>query len=227
MSKGLRKEDLEQDILIEYSSRFMFFYEKNKATVIGGGIAIVAVIALAIGYFVHMHQQENQAQMLLSTAEQSFMVGDFDTALYGDDEATLGFVQIANNFSRTNAGKLANYYAAVSEYELGNYESALEFIKRYDKPRGILGVSPTTLHAVILTELSRYDEAAAMFERAANMDDNPSTTPYNLLEAAYAHEAAGNYDRALQNIERILNRYGSSPQVANAQRLKGQISARL
>ena len=226
MSKGLKKEDLEQDILIEYSSRFMFFYEKNKATVIGGGIGIILVIALAIGYFVHMNQQETQAQLLLGTAEQSFMIGDFETALYGDD-ATLGFVQIANNFSRTNAGQLANYYAAVSEFELGNFESALDYIDRFNKPRGILGVAPTSLHAVILSELGRYAEAAAMFERAATMDENSATTPYNLLEAAYAYEEAGNYDKALEMAERILNRYGSSPQVANAQRLKGQISVRL
>ena len=40
MSKGLKKEDLEQDILIEYSSRFMYFYENNKGTVIGAELVL-------------------------------------------------------------------------------------------------------------------------------------------------------------------------------------------
>ena len=226
MSKGLRKEDLEQDILIEYSSRFMYFYERNKAAVIGGGIGIIAVIALSIGYFIYMNQQESQAQELLGMAEGQFMLGQFETALYGDDEQTLGFVQIANNFGRTNAGNLAKYYAAAAEYELGNFESALEFIKEFNVPRGIIGVSPTSMHGSILAELERYEEAANMFLRAANMDQNSTTTPYNLLKAAFAFKEAGQNNRAIEMVDRILDEYGNSQQVANAQRLKGQLMVR-
>ncbi len=226
MSKGLRKEDLEQDILIEYSSRFMYFYERNKAAVIGGGIGIIAVIALAIGYFIHMNQQESQAQELLGIAEAQFMRGQLETALYGDDEQTLGFVQIANNFGRTNAGNMAKYYAAVAEYELGNFETALDFIKGYSKPSGITGVAPTSLHGSILAELERYEEAAGMFQRAATMDRNSTTTPYNLLKAAYAYKEAGMNSNAIEMVDKILNEYGNSQQVANAQRLKGQLTAR-
>lgn len=226
MSKGLRKEDLEQDILIEYSSRFMYFYERNKAAVIAGGIGIIAVVALSVGYFIYMNQQETQAQELLGMAEGQLMRGQFETALYGDDERTLGFVQIANNFGRTNAGNLAKYYAAVSEYELGNYQSALDFIKEYNAPQGIMGVSPTSLHGSILTELERYEDAANMFLRAANMDNNSTTTPYNLLKAALAYKEAGRNNRAIEMVDRILDEYGNSQQVANAQRLKGQLTAR-
>jgi len=226
MSKKLSKEDLEQDILIEYSSRFMHFYNQNKAAVLGGGLGIILAVGLVIGYFIYTSQMEQEAQDLLGVAEQSLMQGNFEQALYGDDdEFTLGFVQIARNYSRTDAGNLANYYAAVSEYELGNYEQALGHIENFSPPRGILGVAPISLHAIILLDLERYEDAAETFERAARWDENSSTTPYNLFEAAQAHMEAGNNQRALELIDRIIEEYPNSQQFSRAQRLRGMLTA--
>lgn len=217
---------MEQDLLVEYSSRFMHFYNQNKAAVIGGGIGIVLVIGLVIGYFVYSNQQEQEAQARLGIAERAFAEGDYETALYGNEEEfTLGFSQIANNYSGTDAGNLSWYYAAVSEFELGNYEAALDYFNRFDVPEGVLGVSPTSFHAVILAELGRYADAAEKFEEAARWDENESTTPYNLYEAAEAHLEAGNRDRALEHVETILNDYSSSGQADKARRLKGLLAA--
>lgn len=224
MSKKLSKEDLEQDILIEYSSRFMHFYNQNKAAVIGGALGIVIAVGLVIGYFVYTSQMEQEAQVHLGVAEQALMQGNFEQALYGDDDDfTLGFVQIARNYGRTSAGNLAYYYAAVSEYELGNYEDALEYIKNFSPPRGILGVAPISLHAIILLDLERYEEAAEEFKRAAEWDENNSTTPYNLFEAAQAHIEAGNNQRAIELLDRIIAEYPNSQQFSRAQRLIGML----
>jgi len=225
MSKGLKKEDLEQDILIEYSSRFMYYYENNKATVIGGAIGLVLVAGLIIGYFVYSGQQEQEAQNLLGIAEEQLMQGDYQTALYGNEQDfTLGFEQIANNYPNTNAGNLATYYAAVSDFELGNYESALQRMHNFDVPDGIMGVAPLSLHAIILSELDRYEEAAEKYIDAADWNENPSTTPYNLMEAAIAFNEAGNTDRAITVVDRVLEEYPNSRQAAEAQRLKGLLT---
>lgn len=225
MSKRKTTEDLEQDLLIEYSSRFMHFYQTNKAVVIGGGVAIVAVIGLTIGYFIYSAQQETEAQNLLGIAEQHFMNGRYDLALNGSEEDfTLGFIQIAENYSRTDAGNLAYYYAAVSEYELGNYESALSYMENFSIPQGILGVAPISMHAVILLELERYEEAARMFERAAEWNENESTTPYNLYEAAQTYMEMGMTDKAAEHVETILEEYSSSPVAERAQKLQGQLT---
>jgi tetratricopeptide (TPR) repeat protein len=225
MSKGLKKEDLEQDILIEYSSRFMYFYENNKGAVIGGGVGIVVVIGLIIGFFVYSGQQEEEAQNLLGIAEEQLMQGNYETALYGNEQDfTLGFEQISNNYPRTNAGNLATYYAAVSDFELGNMESALQRMQNFDVPDGIMGVAPLSLHAILLSELDRYEEAAEKYIEAAEWNENASTTPYNLLEAANAYNEAGNTDQAIQVVDRILEDYPNSLQAAEANRLKGLLT---
>ena len=225
MSKGLKKEELEKDILIEYSSRFMYFYENNKATVIGGGIGLILAVGLIIGYFVYSGQQEQEAQNLLGIAEEQLMQGNYETALYGNEQDfTLGFEQISNNYPRTNAGNLATYYAAVSEFELGNYESALQRMQNFDVPEGIMGVAPLSLHAILLSELDRYEEAGEKYVEAAEWNENASTTPYNLMEAVLAFNEAGNTDRALEITNVVLEEYPNSQQAAEAKRMRGLLT---
>jgi tetratricopeptide (TPR) repeat protein len=227
MSK-LKHEDMEQDVLIEYSSRFLHFYRNNKAVVWGSGIGFILVVALIIGYFIYTAQQQSEAEILLGTAEQYLMEGEYERALYGDEDAfTLGFVQIADNFRRTNSGNLANYYAAIVYYELEEFDQALSYIERFNPPRGIMGVGPVSLHAVILSELGEHQLAARKFIDAAMWDENESTTPYNLLEAAISYETIGEYENALEQLEIIIEQYPDSPIITDAERMKGLITARL
>lgn len=225
MSK-LTKEELEQDILLEYSSRFMHFYQTNKATVIGGGVGIILAIGLIIGYVVYSGQQEEEASILLGMAEQELMMENYETALYGNDETfTLGFVQIANNYGNTDSGNLAHYYAAVSEFELGNHEDALTYIEDFTPPEGILGVAAISFHANILLQLDNFIEAAELYERAAEWDENDATTPANLLEAARAYQQADNIQMTTSILERIVNQYPSSSQASSAERMLGRLTA--
>lgn len=224
MSK-LKKENLEEDLLIEYSSRFMNYYNNNKSTVIGSGVGLVVAIGLIIGYVIYSGNQEAEAANLLGIAEQQLLRENYQEALEGNEaEFTLGFIQIADNYSGTKAGNLAHYYAAVSEYELGNYEDALSYIQQYSPPEGILGVSAISMHANILVELDNFQEAARKYEEAASWDQNDSTTPYNLYKAAEAWRAAGDHQQALNLVDTILEEYPNSQQIAEAQRLKGLLS---
>src|SRR5690625_3425830 len=136
MSKKRTGAD-EQDVLLEYSSRFMYYYSNNKGVVIGGIVALVALIALLIGYVIYSGQQEAEAAVRIADAEQELMMGNYDTAIYGDeDQFTLGFVQIANNYGRTSSGNLANYYAAIAQFKLGNYAEELNHIESVKPHRG-------------------------------------------------------------------------------------------
>ncbi|PTM09909.1 MAG: hypothetical protein DA443_07770, partial [Bacteroidetes bacterium] len=94
MSKQLSKEDLEEDLLVEYSSRILHFYQENKSTVIGGGSGLVIALGLIFGYFFYSGQQSKTAEQLMVQAETLYRAGSFELALYGDDASfTVGFVQ--------------------------------------------------------------------------------------------------------------------------------------
>ncbi len=222
MAKKLTKEELEQDPLLDSYARVQDFYWGNKKTILISAAAIVLAIGLSIGYYYYSRAQEKQARQLMGYAEQYYLNGNYQNALYGsEEEFTVGFEQIINNYSGTDTGNLARYYAAVCEYNLGNTEQALAYINQYKVPKGILGVGAISFKGVLLTELGRHSEAAEAYMEAAHWDQNDSTTPYNLLEAAYAYSEAGNKEKALEQAEQIISDYPDSPQTADAQRLFG------
>ncbi len=227
MAKRLTKEQLETDPLLTSYYLFISFLKRNMTAVISASIAAILLIGGGIYYYLHTQAQEQEAQDLLVHAEQAFQRGEYEVALEGDDaRLSIGFMDIIDNYSRTRAGNLARYYAAVSEAELGNYEQALQYIEQFDPPDGILGVGPIALHGVILANLGQYEEAAEVFLEAAEWDENESTTPQNLVNAAEAYIEADQHDRALEIVNRILGTYEDSQVADQARRLEGMLIAR-
>jgi hypothetical protein len=225
MSKKQVKEELEQDVLLETFSRAQSFYDSNKNAVIGAAIAVLVIIGGSVGYYYYSSAQENQAQQLMGQASQAYLQGNYQQALTGSEaDFTVGFEQIINNYSMTDAANLARYYAAVSEFKIGNPQEALRYIQQYDIPEGIMGVGPLSFYGVVLTDLGNHTEAAEMFVQAAEWDQNESTTPYNYMEAAKAFHDAGNSAKAQEYANMIINDYSNSSQVAAAQRLLGMLA---
>jgi TolA-binding protein len=225
MANRLSKEQLENDQLVTSYYLTVTWIKQNQGIVFGGIIAVIALIGGIIWYVTNAAANETKARTAITYAENEFMRGNFENALYGNEENMRpGLVEITSRFPRTTAGNLAFYYAAVSEINLGNYETALEYISNYKPARGVMGVSPISLHGVVLMQLERYSDAIRVFERAANWDVNDSTTPFNLMLAAEAAHAAGNNRKASELVSKIKSEYPESPQMTQAQRLAGKLS---
>jgi hypothetical protein len=169
MSKRLSKEELESDPLIENYNRAAAYVTQNRSFLISVGVALVVLVGGIIGYSYYASAQEQQAQELLSVAENYYTQADYENALYGDEfELTYGFDQISEEFPRTNAGNIAHFYAAVSSFEMGDIENALIYIEDFDVPKGILGVGPLSFHGKLLLANKSYQAAAEKFVKAAN-----------------------------------------------------------
>lgn len=225
MAKHLTKEELQTDPLIKSYQNTVTFFNENKTTILAISISLIVVVGSLIGYNFYSASQEEQAQQLLATAEAYYIEGDYEKALNGDTfELTYGFIGIANDFSATEAGNLAIYYAAVSSFKMGDVGNAVEFITRYDAPEGILGVGPISFSAKMHQLNGDKEQAAELFLKAANWDENSSTTPFNLYKAAELYYELGSYEKASELTEQILSDYAGSSEVANAQKLQGRIA---
>ncbi len=225
MSKKQAREELESDPLLETFSKAQSFYDQNKSGVIGGIIALVLIIGGGIGYYYYSTSQEESAQQLLSDATTSYINGNYQQALNGSDEDfSVGFEQIIDNYPRTDAANLARYYAAVSAYNLGNLQEAISYIDDYDLPDGILGVGPISFQAMLMTEAGNHSEAAELYIKAAEWDENSSTTPYNYLQAAQAYNSIGETEQAQEYAQLVVDEYSDSPQASAAQRLLGSLA---
>ncbi len=225
MSKHLSKEELQSDPLIENYNKAVGYFNENKTTILAIMISVIVVVGAFMGYNFYSDKQEGQAQQLLATAEGYYSDGDYEKALHGDEfELTYGFLAISNDFSGTEAGNLAIYYAAVSSYKLGNIEDALTYLSRYNAPDGILGVGPINFHAKLLLANGSTEKAAETFVQAANWEVNESTTPANLYSAAEAYYKAGNTAKAQEITDQIMEEYPTSSVVIETEKLQGLLA---
>lgn len=224
MSKRISKEELQSDPLIDNYNRAAAYLAENKPMILSIVIGFVVIIGALIGYNYYSSVQEEEAQALLAIAENQYNIGDFEKALYGDQFAlTYGFQHIATDYSGTNAGNLASFYAAVCSYNLGDIEEALSYISRFDVPKGIMGVPVITFHAKLLHSNGNLDAAARKYVEAANWNLNNATTPHNLLKAAQVYYEAGDYNRAEQLTTQIIAEYPESTELTETQKLQGKL----
>ena len=226
MSKKFTKEELEHDPLLDKYVKTVSFFNANRTMILSLTVTFVVVIGVLIGYRFYAEGQEQEAQNYLAAAEQSYAASDYQTALNGDEYTlSYGFITIANDYSGTNAGNLATYYATVSHFKLDNYEEALGYIQEYKHPKGIMGVGSVSFHATLLKLNGSLERAAKKYEEAANWDKNDSTTPFNLLKAAHVYKELGNMEKVESITATIIEEYPDSPEATNSRKLQGALAA--
>ena len=91
------------------------FLLKYKNLLVGIVVAIVVIVCgtLAYKHFIG-EPKELKASEALFKGEQYFGNDNYETALKGDSLGYAGFLKIADEFSGTEAGNLANAYAGIA-----------------------------------------------------------------------------------------------------------------
>lgn len=214
----------EQEEQIDPSIRVLqWFTDNSKVLIISAAIVITGVAGL-IGWNIYSENREQEAQILLATAEGYLSMGLYEAALNGvESDFTLGFVQVQSGYSGTKAANLAAYYASIAYYELGQTDLALQAIQSYKPVKGILGVGPISFHAKLLEENGSYLAAGDRYMDAATWSDNEGTTPDFMLQAAYSYQQAGDYSAALDIVDQLINDYPQSLSVSQAKSLQGKL----
>jgi tetratricopeptide (TPR) repeat protein len=212
------------DIGDMYTSTELFF-EKNKKAVTIGIVAIVAVVAGAIGYkkFVAEPKAEKAANAIWK-AQYYFEIDSLDLAINGDGNY-LGFQGIAANFGSTPSGELANFYLGVCYHQKGELETALKYYQEADLGDDVLRVMATGNQGDVLADMGRTDEAIKQFEKAANMVKSDYTTPMFLMKAGIAYQSKNDWKGAEKCFSRIATDFPQSPDVMTARKYAARAKA--
>lgn len=201
-------EKLQQERVEERVSAVEEFFNTHKKTIwtVLGVIVAVAVIILCYQkFYVQPMKAEGAAQMF--PAEANFRAENFELALNGDGNV-LGFEQIAKEYG-AKAGKSVYFYAGVCELQLGNYDSALSYLKKYNGKDAILSARAIACQGDAYVGLEKYSDALSCFEKAAAKVDNIFAAGY-LLKAGVVCEEMGNKDKALAFYKKIKDQYPQS-----------------
>jgi len=186
------------------------FFEANSRiiTIIFGAVVVVALILLATHRFYSL-PRETKAQEQMFVAEQYFEKDSFNLAINGDGNYP-GFLDIIDDYGRTKAGKLARYYAGVSNLHLGNFQEAVDYLEDFKTDDLLL--APVALGATgdAYSELGNKEKAVKLYMEAAELNSNAFSSPVYYLKAGNLYEALGSKDKALAAYMVIKDKFAES-----------------
>ncbi|TRX39182.1 tetratricopeptide repeat protein [Flavobacterium restrictum] len=208
--------------LDETASRTEDWVAKNQKIIIGfvAGVALITVGYLAYQKFVASPKQDEAANEMF-VAQQNFQKatdGVATDSLYklslNGSEGKFGFVKIADEYSGTDAGNLANYYAGIAFLNTGKYAEAIDYLSKFKSEDIVLGALATGAIGDAYSQKNQQKEALEFYVKAAEANKNDFTTPRFLLKAGKTALALGNKEDALKYFTDIKDNYDATPEAA-------------
>lgn len=211
------KKTVQEDNLQELESALTKterFIEENQKiiSIVVGAIVVVVAGYLAFNRF-YLQPKEEEALSQMFMAENYFEKDSFNLAINGDGNY-LGFLDIIDDYGITKSANRAKYYAGISYLHLGQYEDAIEYLKKF-KTSDLL-LTPVKEGAIgdAMLELGQKEDALSQYKKAYSESDNGLTVPVYKMKAASLLESMNKYDQALKLYEEIKKDFPESAEAA-------------
>jgi len=217
--------------LDQTASRTEEWVARNQKYIFG----VVAAIALVtVGYLMYqkfmVQPKEDEAASEMFEAQQNFQKAVdatgtksdslFNLALKGA-EGKFGFKDIADKFSGTDAGNLANYYAGMAYLNTGKYSEAIASLEKFKADDMMLSTLAVGAIGDAYSQKNQKDQALEYYIKASEMNKNDLTTPRFLLKAGQTCLALGKKADALKYFTQIKEQYENTPEGSSVEALIG------
>ena len=214
MTNNKPQETNYEEVVTETVGKTEQFFENNKKLITW---VLVALIVIVGGYFANKYlvaqPRAEKASAEMFAAIQNFGAEEWQVALDGDGNYA-GFLEVIENYGSTPQGSLAAHYAGICYLKLGDKESALAYLQKYDATSGapaeIVNAQNLGLQADLIADGGDMAKAAALYRKAVKASENSLTAPYYLKKLGLAEEALGNKAAALAAFLKIADEYNTA-----------------
>lgn len=210
------------DALAEQISRSEKFVKQNFSIVIGA----VVVIALIIGGYMYFRSLQGQkgaeAQQELFRAQLLFERDSLDRAQFGDGNA-LGFEQIIEEYSGTDAANLSHFYMGVILIKKGEYDAAIEHLNNFSSSDLLVQARAYNLIGDAYVANGNNVDAASFYDKAAGHNPTEQFSPLYLQKAAITYEKMEEYEKAMKRYAQIVEDFPGSSLVNTAKKQKARL----
>ena len=201
-------KNVPQEQVAEAVSKTDLFFKENRKTILIASGAIVLCVLLILGYTHFIRTPKvNECRAQMFPAEHAFQQGDYQTAFSGDGNI-LGFEEILSTYG-SFADESAWLYAGICQLQLGEYESAISYLKKYKGKEPILAARAAACIGDCHVGLGDNKAALGWYEKAAGKADNLFAATY-LLKAGVVCEELGDNAKALSFYKEIKDKYPQS-----------------
>ena len=194
------------------------FIEDNRNVLMSIIGAIIIAFLFVYGYKnFYKKPLNNKAQNQLFIGEQYFEKGDFQVALNGTEDY-IGLINITEQYSNTQSGNLARYYAGISHLRLGEFENAIQMLEKYNSEDKLLASIAKGAIGDAFAELNQPKEAIEYYKKAIRISSNNLTTPIFLMKCANIYESEEKFQEAKSCYLTIQSDYPESSQAKNIEK---------
>jgi tetratricopeptide (TPR) repeat protein len=205
---------------------------KQKYIFIIVGLAAAIVLGY-LGYtrLIHAPKQSEamnemyQAQQYFNDAVAGVEKDSMFTLSLNGGNGKFGMLDIAKEYSGTDAGNLANYYAGIAYLNLKDYQNAVSYLGKFKSSDEVLGSIAKGGIGDAFVQLNQPEDALDYYVQAAEIKSNNFTTPTYLYKAGTIALQLGKNSNALKYFKRIKDEFSSSTEVANIDVFIGRAEA--
>ena len=222
--------------LDETASKTEKIVSKYQNIIIGVIVLIIIGVLGYLGYnkFIIQPQQEeasnemSQSQMYFDMALESTQAKEKDslfTLAINGAQGKFGFTDIAEEYSATKAGDLANYYAGISYLNIGEYQKAIQYLEAFKADDEMLSTFAIGAIGDAFLQLEQKEDALEYYEKAAKHRKNNYTSPKYMFKAAITAMDLKDADIALKHLNTIKNNYPDSEEAKKLEPYLGKAMA--
>ena len=211
--KTKQQEDSTEEVfknLEQTASRSEKFVEEHKNTILGIVVAIVLIIGGNMAYHTYyLAPLQKEATNELFNAKKYFEQDSLKLGLEGDGQY-LGFIDIADDYSMTKSGNIANYYAGVSYLKLGEYKKAIDYLDKFSSDDKMVGPIAKGAIGDAFVGLNQLEDALDYYQKAANAQNNDFTSPLYLFKAGKTAMKLKDFNKAEDMFSKIKSDFPKS-----------------
>ena len=195
-------------------------FMKHKKAISAAIVVVILIVAGVLSYETYISgPREQEASTALAKGQDYFANQQYEIALKGDSTGFRGLLNIASDYSSTDAGNLANLYAGLCYANLDKWNDAVKYLEKYS-PADDEMISPAATAALgnAYAHIKQPDKAVEYLKKAASMADseaegnaNNSLSPTFLIQAGEILESLNKKDEALKIYQDIKKKYVNSP----------------
>ena len=215
MAKKEEKEHNELENVQQALTSTEAFIEKYQKQILTGVGAVILVILIVLSFKnFYLDKREIAAENEMVKSQAAFATDSFRIALEGKGVQSIGFKEIASEYSITSSGKLAGAYAGICYYKLGQYENAIKYLSQFSSNDNYFSVSVIGLTGDSYVNLNENEKAISYFEKAADKD-NAVLSPIYLKKAGLIYETLNQTEKAEKAYTKIKEKYPKSSEASD------------
>ncbi|MBW7997634.1 MAG: tetratricopeptide repeat protein [Candidatus Glassbacteria bacterium] len=221
--KRISKKELKEDAFVSGAFEASHYIQEHTSKIIGGIIGVLVLSGLAWMYVNFRAETRSEAALTMFKAEGLFISNQFSLA-------AVDFENVADDYSGTEQGRKAVYFAADSYYNSGDYDRALELFNRYMDENG--GDDPLLINCLVgiaacHEQFEEYPQALENYHRALELAEYDFQRVEILSSISRTHRQAGQAEQAIAMLDEIIESFPDDPRNGEFIEIRAELKAGL